>query len=848
MVLNRLKHSMPLRSIRFQLYAGLLTLVVVFGVALLLLPNLGWPVARASIVVFGILLALLLTHMAFATFGRAVSMINTALTVAGDRPHQRISEIGMPAELLALARSYNAMSDTLAARQRELHDQSRRTALLTQLSIELHASLDPALLVSEILRTISANTNATSASIILAGPDGTVEIASTIWDGQVSSIESERVRSVLDSGLAGWVLRHGRNVALGDVAKDARWISFHDQELVSSVMAVPLTFNSATLGVLTVTHPAREHFTSKDLLLLVGVAAQASVAISAAQRYAEERRRQEQALLLFSMSQFLTAERSAADLAAELLEKSGAVFDAYRAALFLADQTTGDLELFAARAAPRATNNAPPGDLSAHMAATAKRAWQKQATIMEVASSVAGASADMPHPDNRPGCSDASATDAGLVCVALPLLHNGAAIGAFVLVARAHDTAVFPARVWSLLTIFTNVAAVAFANRQLVDQLQLRTDLLDRQVAERTIQLQHSRDMLRVVFDSLPDGLVLMDTKGSVLSANDAWCQEVLNLQPQAAVGRQYPEIIRDLERRAALVIERPPSTGAAGRVRCTMIDGRQRWYETDRYAVNAGGADSKQVIERWRDVTLQEALQRRLLLQEQLTSLGRLATSIVHEVGNPLQGVRSCLDLCREDATLPTSTVEYLDLAVGELERIGLTLDRLRELYNAPRLAWEQVDLNQLLRAVQQIIAPQLRMHQIDLDLRLTPELPPVYAQPDALRQVLLNLMLNAQAAMPHGGTMHVALDSDPARRMSYFRVVDTGVGISAERLKQIFEPFQRQDLKPGLGLYLSHLIIQQHQGDITLTSTVDAGTSVTVSIPWSEVNNDTDNRVDRR
>ncbi len=244
-------------------------------------------------------------------------------------------------------------------------------------------------------------------------------------------------------------------------------------------------------------------------------------------------------------------------------------------------------------------------------------------------------------------------------------------------------------------------------------------------------------------------------------------------------------------------------------------------------------------MIERWRDVTRQEELHRQLLLHEQLASLGRLAASVVHEVGNPLQSVRSCLELCREEGPLPASTAEYLDLAKGELARMSHILAQLRDLYRPPRQVWEQVDLHQVIRTVQRITAAQLRRDQIKLELILAPDLPPVNAQPGALHQVLVNLMLNAASAMPDGGVISIATQADADRRMSRFSVADTGVGISPRQLSRLFEPFATGTAQGlGLGLYLSHQIIQQHQGHIDITSTVNVGTTVTVYLPWSEEN----------
>lgn len=81
------------------------------------------------------------------------------------------------------------------------------------------------------------------------------------------------------------------------------------------------------------------------------------------------------------------------------------------------------------------------------------------------------------------------------------------------------------------------MAAAAFANVQLIDQLQQRAEQLEQTVHQRTHQLQHSRDMLRIVFDHVPDGLVLYDQAGQILTANAAFCRGVLDLQPQHVVG-----------------------------------------------------------------------------------------------------------------------------------------------------------------------------------------------------------------------------------------------------------------------------------------------------------------------
>jgi PAS domain S-box-containing protein len=541
-----------------------------------------------------------------------------------------------------------------ARRQAQLADQLQRTALLTRLSLELRVTRDTQLIVEQILRVLSANTDAEQASIILLAADGSVEAATALNAGRIEPLVEGRASQVLERGLAGWALRQGCTVIVPDVANDPRWAVLSSTRPNGSAMVTPLSYAYDTLGVLTITHRAIERFGSQDLLLIEGIAAQAGVAISAARHFMHERRRREQALQLFAMSQFLAGERSKQDLAHELLSKSITIFDVAGVALYFPAEETSELGCFLAH--PPAGNGAADG----RAAAIAAQAWQQQMPITMSAE----------HDDTQ-------------ALFALPLRHNGASIGAIVL-ARSGQ-AVFPAETWSLLTIFTNSAAAAFANQQLIERLSQRASELERLVDERTAQLKHSRDMLRLVFDNLPDGLVLMDSTAHILAANNAFCRAILGRRPQQVVGQHYPAIIAELARAHELEITRHRGDEAGSwRICRTDTVGQQRWYAVDRLLIENDG--QQQYLERWRDVTRQEELQRELVVQQQLTALARLAASMAHELGNPLQTVQGCLDLCREDGGLNPTSAEYLALADAELERMGALLMRLRALYRHTR------------------------------------------------------------------------------------------------------------------------------------------------------------------
>lgn len=376
---------------------------------------------------------------------------------------------------------------------------------------------------------------------------------------------------------------------------------------------------------------------------------------------------------------------------------------------------------------------------------------------------------------------------------------------------------------------------------------------LEHNLRQQAEELRRSRDLLRVIFDNLPEGLLFIDTTGCLLAANHSFCTQIIGRRPQAVVGVDYRQLWDDLAHSAdlRLTIQGPSDEGQAlipgaeqsfgdqisqWRILCTDLVGQQRWFKVERVPLR-NELEGQQWLERWRDVTRDEEIKRRLLLQDQLASLGRLAASVAHEVGNPLQSVMSCLELCREDRSIGQNSREYLSLAVGELERMARTMERLRQLYRPPQLAWEQLDLNQVLRQVAQFTRRKLHQAKVQLDLDLEYDLPLIMGQADALRQVFLNLILNAQEAMPQGGTIWVKAQRKATDRVCQVVVSDTGVGIGPDLLPHIFDPFRSGKAQGvGLGLYLSQQIIEQHAGSIEVQSHVGAGTTITVLLPWND------------
>jgi two-component system NtrC family sensor kinase len=232
------------------------------------------------------------------------------------------------------------------------------------------------------------------------------------------------------------------------------------------------------------------------------------------------------------------------------------------------------------------------------------------------------------------------------------------------------------------------------------------------------------------------------------------------------------------------------------------------------------------------------DAAQAQLLQSAKLAAVGELAASVAHEINNPLYAARNSLYLVEQDLPPEAPQRQFLGIAQTELARIARIITRMRDFYRPARKELEPTNLNELLADTIELVYTHLRHGQVTVASDFEPNLPPLIAHADQLRQVFLNLMLNACDAMPQGGCLtittkllHTAQQREP---MVCIQIIDTGTGIAPEHRPHLFEPFYTT--KPqgtGLGLAISAHIVTQHGGTISVDSTVGVGSTFIVIIP---------------
>ncbi|HEX9371183.1 MAG TPA: ATP-binding protein, partial [Roseiflexaceae bacterium] len=363
------------------------------------------------------------------------------------------------------------------------------------------------------------------------------------------------------------------------------------------------------------------------------------------------------------------------------------------------------------------------------------------------------------------------------------------------------------------------------------------------QIEERTRlrEIQNSRNLIRGVIDSVPMGLALLDSEGTILAANRT-LSHLFGYEPAALVGMAYGAALGQwAESPAGKTI----ATGTPERVRRTIVrpDGAQVLQEIASIPLLDATGQPHQAVEVWEDITERVALQTQLVRAEKLAAIGQLAASIAHEVGNPLQAIQGFLSLFLEQCPPDTPNERFLQLAEEEIERIVQVLARLRDLYRPRADVFSLVDLNDLINGVLLLTGKQLERGRIRVLRELDAQLPAVRGVADQLKQVLLNLVLNAAEAMSGGGLLHVQTYIAADRSQGQSTVVtltDTGYGIPAEQLPHIFDGLHTtKERGMGLGLYTSKAIIDRHMGRISVQSQLREGTTFTILLPIADEEN---------
>jgi PAS domain S-box-containing protein len=384
-----------------------------------------------------------------------------------------------------------------------------------------------------------------------------------------------------------------------------------------------------------------------------------------------------------------------------------------------------------------------------------------------------------------------------------------------------------------------------------IGSVHVARDITDRKRTEEA--LRESEERFRSLAEGLPELVWVSDADGKATYLNPQYREyagtelgtveerlQLIHPEDLARANELWSEAIRN-------------GSDYEDEYRLRRHDGQYRWFltrcvlkrtqsgEIDGWIGTSTDIHDQKQAEEVLEQRVQErtaelqASQEALIQAERLTIAGKLAASLAHEINNPLQSVMGCLELSAEALKSGQDPSTYLEIAHREVHRTVRIVSQLRSLGRPIQKGRkEPTDLNSLMSDVLLLNKKQLDTNNIKVLWEPDTGLPLVAVTADPMRQVFLNLVINATDAMPEGGQLR--LRTERTRSKNGVRVVfaDTGTGIPPDMLPHIFEAFYSTKSEGlGMGLFVCQGIVEQHGGRIEVESEPDAGTTFTVWLP---------------
>ncbi len=241
-------------------------------------------------------------------------------------------------------------------------------------------------------------------------------------------------------------------------------------------------------------------------------------------------------------------------------------------------------------------------------------------------------------------------------------------------------------------------------------------------------------------------------------------------------------------------------------------------------------------------DLSEKKQLEDELIRSGKLAALGELSAGLAHEINNPLAIISGYAQMLQAESAMDEARKQhYLKEIVEQTDRAARIMRKVRDFARPGESRMESVDINEPLIRILSLLKDQAHLKNIRINKNLDLSLPRIKADKDQLEQIFLNIILNAVQAMPNGGelTLRTNLRRQGAKvsaKRVELTIIDTGCGVPKENLGKIFDPFFTTKQKSsGLGLSITHSLVNQHHGTIAVQSQVGKGTTFVITFPLS-------------
>ena len=353
-------------------------------------------------------------------------------------------------------------------------------------------------------------------------------------------------------------------------------------------------------------------------------------------------------------------------------------------------------------------------------------------------------------------------------------------------------------------------------------------------------RLARERKMQETVFNTIQDGVIVIDSDGVVQYANDA-ALGLIGLKGNdigvTRLWKMVPDLAKSIDRETVMG-EKKSAPVLSREIELNYPDHRVVRLYMVPIDAQVGHDDSGGYVIVLSDVTEERVSMEERLESERIDSIVRLAAGVAHELGNPLNSLTIHLQLIERKlknlAKQPDAKklTESLQVCQGEVERLDGIITHFLKAIRPQKLELNELDLLGLVEDVLRVQEAELSNRKLEVKVEVNDDLPTILGDRDQIKQAFFNLIKNAMEAMQPSGSLRILARCDDD--YVYLQFVDNGSGISEEDLSKVFQAYYTtKEEGHGLGMMIVERIMREHGGHINIESRKEAGTAITLQFP---------------
>ncbi|MDI6813732.1 MAG: two-component system sensor histidine kinase AtoS [Desulfitobacteriaceae bacterium] len=345
--------------------------------------------------------------------------------------------------------------------------------------------------------------------------------------------------------------------------------------------------------------------------------------------------------------------------------------------------------------------------------------------------------------------------------------------------------------------------------------------------------LSNTRSHTEIIMESIVDGIITIDNAGHVTALNQA--ASLITGLSKAVIGQRYADLFPEHVQFNSLLLE-------------TLHTGQSFVSQEVQFPLPGGGTVPLSVstsmlrnaenivgaVVVFKDLTERKVFEDQVRRVDRLAAVGELAAGVAHEIRNPLAAISGSVQVLLEEFPPTHPSRQFGDIVIQEVNRLNSVVEDLLYFSRPSKNYLSTIYPQQLIQETLMLLSPSLHRRSLQLETSFDPREKTISVDSSLIKQVLVNLLLNALQALPEqGGTIRVSTES--IGHGVEIAIQDTGSGIAPENVPRIFDPFfTTKDRGTGLGLAVSSKIIEIHRGTIRVQSERDVGSVFSIYLPY--------------